>query len=48
LPTRWRASPGHCWPRAAPIGRLRLRQRPNKELGDGRMRLRLCVHELQG
>jgi hypothetical protein len=19
---------GHCWPRAAPIGRLRLRQRP--------------------
>ena len=47
LPTRWRASPGRCWPRAAPIGRLRLRQR-RKEPGDGRMRLRLCVHELQG
>ena len=47
LPTRWRASPGRCWPRAAPIGRLRLRQR-RKESGDGRMRLRLCVHELQG
>ena len=28
LPTRWRAWPGRCWPRAAPIGRLRLRQRP--------------------
>ena len=27
LPTRWRASPGRCWPMAAPIGRLRLRQR---------------------
>ena len=38
-PTRWRASPGRCWPRAAPIGRLRLRQR-RKESGDGRMRLR--------
>jgi transposase len=25
LPTRWRASPGRCWPRAAPIERLRLR-----------------------
>ena len=29
------------------IGRLRLRQR-RKESGDGRMRLRPCVHELQG
>ena len=29
------------------IGRLRLRQQ-RKESGDGRMRLRLCVHELQG
>ena len=46
-PTRWRASPGRYWPRAAPIERLRLRQRPNWS-GDGRMRLRLCVHELQG
>jgi len=27
LPTRWRASPGHCWPRVEPIGRLRSRQR---------------------
>ena len=24
LPTRWPASPGHCWSRAAPIGRVRL------------------------
>jgi transposase len=24
----WHAPLGHCWPRAAPIGRLRLRQRP--------------------
>ena len=47
LPTRWRASPGRCWPRATPIGCLRLRPR-RKECGDGRMRLRLCVHELQG
>ena len=46
-PTRWRASPGRCWPRAAPIGRLRLRQR-RKRTGDGKMRLRMCVHELQG
>ncbi len=29
-------------------GACDLRQRPDKELGDGRMRLRLCVHELQG
>jgi transposase len=36
-PTRWRASPGRCWPRAAPIGRLRLRQR-RKRTGDGKMR----------
>jgi transposase len=27
LPTRWRASPGRCWPRARPIERRRLRQR---------------------
>ena len=47
LLTRWRASPGRCWPRATPIGCLRLRPR-RKECGDGRMRLRLCVHELQG
>ena len=26
-PTRWRASPGRCWPRVAAIGRRRLRQR---------------------
>ena len=26
-PTRWRASPGRCWPRVEPIGRLRSRQR---------------------
>jgi transposase len=47
LLTRWRASPGRCWPRATPIGCLRLRPR-RKECADGRMRLRLCVHELQG
>ena len=35
------ASPGRCWPRAAPIACLRLRQR-RKEFGDGRMRLRLA------
>ena len=35
LPTRWRASPGRCWPRATPIGCLRLRPR-RKECGDGR------------
>ena len=34
LPTRWRAWPGHCWPRAAPIiGRGR--QRSNRRSGDG-------------
>ena len=27
LPTRWLAWPGRCWPMAAPIGRLCLRQR---------------------
>ena len=48
LPTRWRASPGRCWPRAAPIGRLRLRQRRKERSAMERMRLRLCVHELQG
>ena len=47
LLTRWRASLGRCWQRAAPIGRLHSGQR-RKEFGDGRMRLRLCVHELQG
>jgi hypothetical protein len=41
LPIRWRASPGRCWPRATPIGCLRLRQR-RKESGDGRIRLRLA------
>jgi transposase len=46
LPTRWPASPGHCWSRAAPIGRVHWWQRP-KGTGDGRMRLRMCVHELQ-
>ncbi len=47
LPTRWPASPGHCWSRAAPIGRVHWWQWP-KGTGDGRMRLRMCVHELQG
>jgi len=47
LPTRWLAWPGRCWPMAAPIGRLCLRQR-RKESGDGRMRFCSCVHELQG
>jgi hypothetical protein len=32
LPTRWRASPGRCWPRATPIGCLRLRQRRKESL----------------
>ena len=26
LPIRWRGSPGRCWPREGPIGRLGLRQ----------------------
>jgi transposase len=47
LPTRWPASPGHCWSRAAPIGRVRLWRRL-KGTGDGRKRSRMCVHELQG
>ena len=47
LPTRWRASPGHCWPRAAPIGRRAL-VAAAKGSGDEKMRLRMCVHELQG
>jgi transposase len=38
---------GRCWPMAAPIGRLCLRQR-RKESSDGRMRFCSCVHELQG
>jgi hypothetical protein len=47
LPTKWPAPPGRCWPTEASIGRLGSRQR-KKGLGDGRMRLRRCVHELQG
>src|ERR1017187_10345231 len=47
LPTRWRASPGRCWSRAAGIGRVCWWRR-SKGTGDGRMRLRMCVHELQG
>ena len=46
-PTRWRGSPGRCWPGVGPTGRPNSWQ-PNKELGNGRMRLRPCVHELQG
>jgi hypothetical protein len=46
-PTRWRGSPGRCWPGVGPTGRLNWWQ-PDKELGNGRMRLRPCVHELQG
>src|SRR6476620_7718351 len=46
-PTKWLVWPGRCWPRAVLIGRLRWRQR-RKGTGDGRMRLRMCVHELQG
>ena len=42
LPTRWRASPGRCWPRATPIGCVHWWQR-RKGTGDGRMRLRLCA-----
>jgi transposase len=41
-PTRWLASPGCCWPVAARIARLSLRQR-NKRTSNGRMRLRPCV-----
>ena len=36
-PTRWRASPGRCWPKAAPIACQYLRQR-RKASVDGRMR----------
>src|SRR2546429_870176 len=36
-----------CWPGEASIKRLGLRQR-KKGLGNGRMRLRRCGHELQG
>ena len=46
-PTRWRGSPGRCWPGVGPTGRPYSWQ-PNKELGNGRMRLGPCVHELQG
>jgi transposase len=47
LANKMLAWPGRCWPMAAPIGRLCLRQR-RKESGDGRMRFCSCVHELQG
>ena len=30
-PTKWRARPGRCWSRAAPIGRLSLRKLPNPD-----------------
>jgi len=46
-PTRWPGSPGRCWQGVARTGRPNL-WRPDKELGNGRMRLRPCVHELQG
>ena len=46
-PTRWRGSPGRCWPGVGPTGRPYSWQ-PNKELGNGRMRLGPRVHELQG
>ena len=46
-PTRWRGSLGRCWPRVGPTERPNSWQ-PDKELGNGRMRLRPCVHELQG
>src|SRR6516164_2694549 len=46
-PTRWPVSPGHCWPVEGATGRRGLRQR-NRGLGEGRMRLRRCVHELEG
>jgi transposase len=42
-----RGSPGRCWPKAGPTGRPNSWQ-PDKQLGNGRMRLRLGVHELQG
>jgi hypothetical protein len=42
LPTRWRASPGRCWPGVAPIECRGSRQR-EKRATDGRMRLRPCV-----
>ncbi len=47
LANKMPASPGHCWPAAATTGQHGLRQR-KKVLGNGRMRLRRCVHELQG
>ena len=47
LPTRWRALPGRCWPRVAPIERLHLGSGLTGQ-ADRRMRLRLRVHELQG
>jgi hypothetical protein len=38
---------GRCWPRVEPTGRLNSQQR-EKELGNGMMRLRPRVQELQG
>ena len=47
-PTRWRASPGRCWPGAKPIERRRLRQRL-KRLGDEGVELRRQARsELRG
>ena len=46
-PTRWRGSLGRCWPRAGPTERPNSWQ-PDKELGNGRMRLRPCVHRTAG
>jgi transposase len=46
-PTRWPASPGRCWPRVEPTGRLGSRLRKAR-LGNESKRLCWCVHELQG
>jgi hypothetical protein len=46
-PTRWRGWPGRCWPGVGSSGRPSLWP-SNKGLGNGRMRLRPCVHDLQG
>ena len=46
-PTRWLASPGHCWPRAEPIERRSSRQ-PSSGLYDGEDEVTQCVLELQG
>ena len=47
LANKMHASPGHCWPRVALIGHLRLWQR-RKGVCRWQDELRLCVHELQG